>query len=286
MGEGVADHLRLLVDLLGHEVAMVALVDQHRARRRADHLPLDPRAADIAHLDAVTGDDRPVAVLEVGHAVGEGRQRDRIRAEVHLAVAVPDRQRWAVAGADHQVVIAGEDDAERERAVQPRQHRRHRVDRFHAAAELARQQMHDGLGVGLGLELVAVGDQLVLQLAEVLDDPIVDHRYLGAHVRMGIALDRLAVRRPACMAESGQAPQRLVVQARFEVAQLALGPPPLEVAVLDGRDAGRIITPVLEPAQRLDDVTGDRLLAQNSNDATHALNLCRRCAAKTIGERQ
>ena len=36
VGERMADHLGLLVDLLGHEVAEVALVDQQRARHRLD----------------------------------------------------------------------------------------------------------------------------------------------------------------------------------------------------------------------------------------------------------
>ena len=47
-----------------------------------------------------------------------GAERDRVRAEIHFAVAVADRERRAVAGADHQIVVAGEDEAERERAAQ------------------------------------------------------------------------------------------------------------------------------------------------------------------------
>ena len=34
-GQRVADHFRLLVDLLGHEVAVIGLVDQRRPRRCA-----------------------------------------------------------------------------------------------------------------------------------------------------------------------------------------------------------------------------------------------------------
>ena len=48
--------------------------------------------------------------------------------------------------------------------------------------------------------------------------------------------------------------ERLLQQAPFEVAQLALGAAALEVAVLDGGDAGRIVAAILEPAQRVDEV--------------------------------
>ena len=66
--------------------------------------------------------------------VGERAERDRVRPQIHLALAVADRERRAVAGADHQVVLAGEDEAERERAAQLRQRRLHRLDRLDARA--------------------------------------------------------------------------------------------------------------------------------------------------------
>ena len=80
-------------------------------------------------VGAVAGQHDPVAVFEIGDRVGEGRERHGIGAEIHLALAVADRQRRAVAGADHQVVLAGEDEGEREGAAQPRQRRAHRLDR-------------------------------------------------------------------------------------------------------------------------------------------------------------
>ena len=43
VGQRVADHLRLLVDLLGHEVAVVALVDQQRGGDRRGARAVAPR---------------------------------------------------------------------------------------------------------------------------------------------------------------------------------------------------------------------------------------------------
>src|SRR3546814_4791065 len=85
-------------------------------------------------------------------AVGERRQRQGVGAEEHRALAVADRKRRAAARADHEVVAPGEDDGQREGALQALQCRRHGLLRRHLAVEIAGDQMHHGFGVGLGLE--------------------------------------------------------------------------------------------------------------------------------------
>ena len=100
--ERVADHLGLLVDLLRHEVAVVALVDEERGGERARDRPLDRLAAAVADGDAAARQHRPVAVLEIGDGVGEGRERDGVGADEHLAVAEADGERAALARHDHQ----------------------------------------------------------------------------------------------------------------------------------------------------------------------------------------
>ncbi len=90
MRERVADHFRLFVDFLGHEVLVVALVDQLRRRRRLDYRPFDRVAGFVADLDAFVRHHRPVAVFQVTDLVGERGERDRIGAEKHFAFAVTD----------------------------------------------------------------------------------------------------------------------------------------------------------------------------------------------------
>ena len=103
------------------------------------------------------------------------------------------------------------------------------------------------------------------------------------HVRMGVALDGLAVRGPARVADADVALQRLVGKAQLEVLQLALGAAAVQVAVLDGGDAGRIIAAIFEPPQRVDEVARHRLLSENADDAAHALVSCRaRCSCKSL----
>ena len=114
----------------------------------------------------------------------------------------------------------------------------HGLDRPKALRHLVGDEVDDGFGVGIGLEHMTLGGQLGFEVAIVLDDAVVHHRHRPAHVRMRVALGRPAVGRPARVADAGAALQRLGDQACLEVAQLALGAPAFEVAVLDGRDAG------------------------------------------------
>src|SRR5581483_7052428 len=104
---------------------------------------------------------------------------------------------------------------------------------------------------------------------EILDDAVMDHGDAVVHVRVGIALHRLAVRCPARVAEAGVALQRVVGEPEGQVLELALGAAPLQMPVLDGGDAGRVVAAILEPPQRIDEVLGDRLLSQYADDAAH-----------------
>ena len=159
VGQRVADHLRLLMDLLLHEMPVVALVDHEGGAERLLALALDLVALHVEDGDLVAAHHRPVAVLEIGDRIGEGRQRNGVGAQKHLALAMADGERRTVAGADDQILVAGEHDGERERALQPLQRIVGGIDGLCAARELARNQMGDDLGVGLRGELVAVALQ-------------------------------------------------------------------------------------------------------------------------------
>jgi hypothetical protein len=135
--------------------------------------------------------------LEIGDAVGEGAERERVRAQIHGAVAVADGERRALARAAQQILLALEQIYERERAAQPREGRMDRVLRRFALGELVVDHEGRDLGIGLGREDVAFARELLAQRPEILDDAVVDDRKPGRSVRMGVGLGRLAVRRPA-----------------------------------------------------------------------------------------
>ena len=71
----------------------------------------------------------------------------------------------------------------------------------------ALDQVDDHLGVGLGAERVALGEERFLQLAVVLDDPVQHDRELvgvAAGERVRILVGDPAVRRPARVTEAGR----------------------------------------------------------------------------------
>ena len=265
----MADHLRLLVDLLGHEVAMVAFVDQESRRQRTGDRTLDRLAVAVADGDALPPQHRPIAVLEIDDRVGERRQRDCIGAHEHLAIAEPDGERTALARHDHQIVVPAEDHSERKGAFQPLQRIVDGAHRVVAGLQLAGDEMSDHLSVSVAGEGGAVAHQLFFQLTEILDDAVMHHRHQLGHMRVGIGFDRLAMGGPAGMADAGVAHQRLALEAVFEITQLAFGAPPRQVAVLDSGDARGIVAAIFEALQRVDQLFGDRPFAEDANDAAH-----------------
>ena len=269
MGERVADHFRLLVDFLGHEVLVVALVHQLRGSRGLEHRPLDFAALLVMNLDALVRHHRPVAVFQIADGVGERRQRNRIRTEIHLAVAITDGERRAFARADHQVVLAGKQEGERESAAQLLERGGHRLGRRLALFHLIGDEMGDDLGVGFAAEFRAVLAEPFAQFAEILDDAVMSDRDAVGGVRMRVALGRFAVRRPAGVADADIAGERLLRQALFQRGELALGASAAERAVIQSGDTGGVVAPVFEAFERLDQMAGNRLASNNSDDPAH-----------------
>ena len=109
-------------------------------------------------------------------------------------------------------------------------------------------EVGDDFGVGFRLEDVSLRRQLPFQLEVVLDDAVVHHHDPAAAVpvRVGVLLRWPAVRRPTRVAEAVLAVQRALSQRLFEVGQLAGATANVHVAVVDDRDAGRVVATILE----------------------------------------
>ena len=184
-------------------------------------------------------------------------------------VAIADGERRAVAGGDQQLLLALEHEGQREGAAQLLERARDRHLGIEPAVDLARHPERDGLRVGLRLGQVAVLGEVGEQLAEILDDAVVDHRDLVGRVRMGIALGRRAVGGPARVADADHAVERLDAQLCREIAELALGAAARDLAALERRDAGAVIAAILEPLQRIDQARRDRFDPDDPDDAAH-----------------
>ena len=271
----VADDLRLLRDLFRHEVAVSALVDDHRGDRGPHRLALDQRPGLVEDLHAVARQGDPVAILQIGDLVGERSERHRVRAEIDLAVAMAERERAAAPGADQKIVLPGEQEGERERPAQPFQRLLDGEPRGRSGGQRVAHQVSDHLGVGLARERRALRRQFVAELAKILDDAVMDDGDGLGRMRMRVGFGRGAVRRPPRVADPRTSGQRRRGERRLQVPQLALGPAPDDAAMIEGRHAGGVVAAILEPLQPFDELRGHGITRQNANDAAHAAQFSR-----------
>ena len=242
------------MDLLEHEVLVAALLGGLGRPVDGRDRALERRAVDVGDRHAPRPDVGDVALLEEDDPVGVGEDRGHVRGEEALAVAEADDERHVLARADEPVALADvhDDDARR----------RPRAGAARARTASARSpcvglldEVGDRLGVGLGGQRVAARLEPVAQLAEVLDDPVVDDRDLAGAVLVGMGVEvvRPAVGRPARVGEADRGVRRPVGDRRLEVGQLAGPLLDEQVArVVDEGDAGRVVAAVLEALEPFD----------------------------------
>ena len=94
---------------------------------------------------------------------------------------------------------------------------------------------HD-LGVGLAGEARPFLQHLP-QLAKVFDDAVVNHGDVVGRMRVRVVFGRLAVGGPAGMPDAGMARERLGLEARFEIPELAFGAAALQMVAFQRGDA-------------------------------------------------
>ena len=169
----MANDLGLLEDLLRHEVAVRTLVDKARRHRRRLDLAIDRPVVAVTDRHRPLADHDPVTILQIGNAVGKRRQRERIRPQEHLAIAIADGKRWPLSRADHQPVLAGEDHGQRVGTPEPLDGGRGSLLRRKPLREELRDQVDRDLGVCLRMEHMALALELFTQLREILDDAVV-----------------------------------------------------------------------------------------------------------------
>jgi hypothetical protein len=261
--------LGLLMDFLRHEVAVIAALDEQRAGDGALLHALDDVAVLVMEFGEAGTQHDPVAVFEIGDDLGEGRERQRVGAEIHILGAPADGERRPLPGADQEVVDALEQKGKGKSAFEPREGSGDSIDRIQPLAHLRGDEMGDDLGVGLGREGEALTSQFLTQLAKILDNAVMNDGKPVARMRMRVGFARSAVRRPPRVADADHALQWRFRQPQFEVLELALGPPARQVATFERRDTGRVVAAIFEPLQSLDDRIGDRRAPQNSDDPAH-----------------
>ena len=271
--KSIADNRRLLVNLLQHEMREVTLADQRTRRRRQFHRPVDDRSGHVVDGRTVAADLNPVAFLKITDAAGQRGQCQRVGAQIHLAISVTDGERTPTAGANHHIVMPGKEDSEGERALQPTHGSLNRLLRVVSFAEKAADEMDDNFRVGFRLKFTALRRKLSSQIKKILDDAVVNKNDPTIGMRMRVYFGRRAVSGPAGMTDPNRSRQRFIGDERFEVNEFTLRPSALDRAVGKGGDARRVISPIFQAPQSVDEQRGDLSVADDADDATHARQL-------------
>jgi hypothetical protein len=241
-----------------------------------------------------------VALLQVDDLVGDAGQCHRVGGEKVLVRsrdgADAEHERRALPRADHAVRLVAAEHGDRIGTAQPRQRALDGLEEIAVVAMI--HEMGDDLGVGLGDEGVALGLQLGAQLVVVLDDAVVhdadapgggDARGLAGivdgalaaarrhvravrEVRMRVVHDRCTVRRPARVRDAGAAFEMVGGDVGGELGDARRAAGAAQLAVLMERDAARVVAPVFEPAQALDQHRDDVSRADGGDDSAHDSN--------------
>ncbi|SPV06012.1 Uncharacterised protein [Burkholderia cenocepacia] len=247
-------------------------------RGDALHRALDALTVRIDDPVAMQLDIGDVAVLQVGNAIGNARQRNRVGRQKILAFADPDDERHPVARADDPVRLVAAHHRDRIAAAQSRDRAPYRVEQV-AVVQVV-DQVRDRLAVGLAREHIAMRLQFRAQLIAVFDDPVVRQRdarirVARREVRMRVERDGRAMRGPARMRDARVTGQRQLGDLALQVRDAIDAAGARQCAVAVDHDAARIVAAVFEPLQAVDEVWQDVPLGNRPDNSTHiALRKC------------
>ena len=280
--QGVGERAGLLGDLLEHEVVVATLLSGREIPVDVERLAGARVLVEVGDRVALGGDHHDLVLAEFDGVARVLDESGDVGCDEHLVLADTDDQWRRPTRRDDRVGVVGMREDQRERTVESTQRcvcARDEVACGRAGVVLTLDEVHRGLGVGVGGELDALGLELGAQRSVVLDDPVVHDGDLavGAHMGVRVAIGRLTVRRPARVPHPGGARQGFPTDRGDLLVQV------LESAclLLDGRvtvpvengDTRRVISAVLHSTQRLDNDVEGFAPAHVSDDSTH------RCSA-------
>src|SRR5262249_17989874 len=174
VAERLLDCVRLLVDLLEHERLVAGLLGRLVVPVDLDSLAHDLSVLDVDEARTLRRDRDDLAVVDQLNLPRLAEEGDRRRREEHLPVARAAEQRALPACADQLARVVVVDDDEREVSFELRVRRANGL--AEVAAVVALDKVRDDLCVGLGVEGVPLSFEGLLQLPEVLHDPVQNDR--------------------------------------------------------------------------------------------------------------
>ena len=245
--ERVADDARLLVDLLQHEIGVAALFGQVKVPIDMRDARLDRTSRLIGVLDARSGHARVLAIPQDDDVTRGVDHGNHVGSDVCAVFPLPNDNRG--------ILARNRDDARLHVANSSKTVRAHdtRARLAQRCNEIALiglfKKMGDDLGIGLAREDVPAAFKLFAQLGEVLDDTVVHDGDMPAarSVRMRVRFARFAMRGPTRVPDAARALEIKMRQRVLQARNLALAMDDGKGVALLHRDAGRIVTAVLEP---------------------------------------
>ena len=131
--------------------------------------------------------------------------------------------------------------------------------------------MGNHLGVGFRLKDHTGGRELLAKSPVIFDDPVLNHRHPAAAipVGMGVVLFRLAMGRPAGMADPAKPRCTLTVHTNAEVVQLSFRAQAVQILALQGGDTGGVVAAVLQLTEAFKQQRCRVSRTNHRNDAAH-----------------
>jgi len=177
---------------------------------------------------------------------------------------------WPIYDGDNLVWLGAGNHGEREHARQLLERRSHGA--FEVSFEVLLHQVRDDFGVRLRFELVTFRLQLLLQRQVVFDDAVM-HDYdiaLAIAVRVSVLLGWTAVGGPTGVPDAEGAVHGIQLDCLLQVSELPLGAPDLKLIVgaIDCK-SGRVVSPILEALQALQNDWDRPLCPDITNDSAH-----------------
>ena len=198
---------------------------------------------------AIAGQHRDVAVVEVDDFPRLGEDRGDIARDVVLAVAKSDQQRASLPRGDDLVLVLAGDDGDSIGPLDLPERFDHCI--FEVFVERLLDEMGDYFGVSLRSELMSARLESLLQCAGVLDDAVVDDRYvaLAVYMRVRVAFIRDAMGRPTRMADSGVPLDRLGRESPLQLRDLSRRLAGLDARAVHHGHAGGVVPAILHPLE-------------------------------------
>ena len=273
-GSGLPDGTGLLVDLLEHEVLVPALLGGGHVPVHMAVFLLDGAHLAVVYPDALSTENGQLAVVQIGDVPCVADDGRHVGGDHVLSLTEAQQQRRILPGAQQTVRVVGADDAQSIGPVHGVEHPDHGLKDVAAVGIVVVQQLGYHLRVRLGPKAVALVEQLLLQLGVVFDNAVVYHSDAATLAHMGVGVDviGLPVGGPAGVTDAQMARQiRPVVGQIAEHLQPATGLLHPQLPIAAHGDARRVVAPVLQTAQTVQQDGSRFLLAHVSYNSAHIL---------------